>query len=171
MNLAPLRDAAPPPIERVRRRASRRRARRRALAVGALVGVALLGVVAARPSTTRDRGVAGAPLVSLEAVADGPRGPRPLADGGAVGPDEQVVFFVRSDRPGWAEVREEGTLVWPASGQSWAVVAGENVPGGGSPVAWRPDRPADALRYEARVCDDPEAARCGVAGLTLRWSR
>ncbi|MEQ1567855.1 MAG: hypothetical protein ABMA64_19605 [Myxococcota bacterium] len=165
-----LREAPPPPIHQVRRRVERRAARRRWLAGGVgAVGAVALGWVALEPGV-RDRGFGGSPDVALEAVAEGGAAPRPLADGAAVGPDERVVFFVRSTQAGYAWVREAGsTAVYPLSG-TWSIEAGETAVGGTSPQAWRPDGALGALRYELVVCPDPTPSeRCSRDALTLRW--
>lgn len=160
-----LREAAPPPIDRVRRRVRRRVARRALFRVAALVCVVAtvgVGVVGGR-----DRGGAGTvPLVAIDAVAEGASGPRGLADGAEVGPDERVVFFVRSSIDGVAEVREgPDTVVL-----SWPIAAGDNAVGGATPLSWRPDGPLGVQRYEVTVCPTEGATTgCASDGLTLRW--
>jgi hypothetical protein len=168
--------AAPPPIDRVRRRVARRKAVRGAVAVGApLAGIAVVGVlvVGQGDGGVRDRGTdvaGGAPLVGLDAVADGPGGPRPLADGVALGPDDRVVFFVRTSADGEATIREIGrssVVVYPPTG-TWSVRAGDNVPGGGSPLAWRTDQGAGTVQYVVEVCASGGA--CATDAMTVRWT-
>jgi putative intracellular protease/amidase len=167
IELQRVREAEPPPVDRVRRRVARRRARRRVIAAVSTMAVALLAIgLATRPSV-RDRGLAGVPQVALDAVAEGAGSPRALRDGDAVGAGERVVFFVRSSADGWATIREEGGAVV----DQWPIRAGESAVGGETPQSWRPDRPLGALRYELEVCPERErASGCGSAGMTLRWA-
>ncbi|MEZ4241095.1 MAG: hypothetical protein R3F59_34040 [Myxococcota bacterium] len=169
LDLQSLSTAPPPPVDRVRRRVSRRRTRRRVLGASLVAALAVgVGLVAA--PGVRDRGVGDAPLVALSAVAQGPDGARPLADGAVVRPEERVVFFVRSSAAGDATLREGDAPLYPDPGGTWALAAGESAPGGASPLAWRPDAPlAGPVRYRAEVCAEP-GRRCGRATMTLRWA-
>jgi hypothetical protein len=170
-----------PPIAAVRARMrSRRRARRAVGAVGALAVIAATVLVWLQPPGSRDRGVGASGGVRVSVVAEGPRGARPLGDGSFVAPDERVVFFLSSSSPGFATISEVGSggsrAVYPEVG-AWRVGAGEFVPGGGSPLAWRPDRPDEALGYRVVVCADRPAAPgevpegCATDEVALRWSR
>lgn len=161
-----LRDAPPPPVAEVHRRVVRRRNRRRGFRIAAVACVAAL-VFVVRPGV-RDRGVGELPLVALDAVAEGPTGVRPLADSAVVGPDERVVFFVRTSIGGTATLRERDGSAAVSVLQPWDVGAGESAVGGGTPMAWRPDRAVDRVRYELSVCAAPD--RCSTDTLDLRWA-
>lgn len=142
-------------------RIARGRKVRRRVAAGA-VGVALLALAVPREST-RPRGIGGAPLVGIEAAAEGPGGVRPLADGGEIGPDERVVFRVTAGGPGALTVEEQGgERIWPPSG-AWAVQAGAHWLGD-PPMAWTPDHPGRAT-VVAELCDD--AGACERASFTV----
>ncbi|MCB9687146.1 MAG: hypothetical protein H6738_17265 [Alphaproteobacteria bacterium] len=176
-SLEALRQVTPPPVSAVHARVRQQAAHRRRLAVASAalaVAAGLLIAVVVRPGpTTRDRGLGAAPLVALEAVAEGTGAPRALGSEGAVAPDERVVFLARTDRPAWAVLREQDRVVWPTSGD-WQV-DGEAVVGGEIPLSWRPDGRSGPLRYELLACSSPEALASGGPGcatttLTLRWS-
>ncbi|MCA9491559.1 MAG: hypothetical protein KC621_16620 [Myxococcales bacterium] len=175
-SLDALREVAAPPLPSVHARVRQRAARRRWLAgAGTLTAIAAgaLLVVNANAPTTRDRGLGAAPLVRLEAVAEGSDSPRQLTGGGTVGPEERVVFLARTDRHAWAVLREQDRVVWP-SGGAWEI-EGESVVGGDTPLSWRPDDRTGPLRYELTACVSPEALASGGPGctttsLTLRWS-
>jgi hypothetical protein len=170
-----LASAPPPPLARVYARARRRRLAQGAAGVIGAMAVAAGVLLGLQPGEGgRDRGVGRLPLVSLEAVAEGPQGgARPLPDGGSVGAAERVVFFVRSSAPGEALLREHGpagtAVVWPAEG-GWALPAGEHAPGGDQPLSWRPDGGAGKYRYELRVCPEPGARDCATSWLELVWT-
>lgn len=173
-SLDALRQVTPPPVSAVHTRVRQRATRRRGIAAVAAVAAALVLVVVAREApTTRDRGLGAAPLVALEAVAEGTGSPRALSAGATVSPEERVVFLARVDRPAWAVLREQERVVWPAEG-AWHV-DGEAVVGGDEPLSWRPDDRSGPLRYELVACSTPEALATGGTGcatttLTLRWS-
>ena len=164
--LPSLRDAPPPPLAEVRLRVVRRRNRRRGLRIAAVAAMAALLLVV-RPGV-RDRGVGELPLVALDAVAEGPAGVRPLGDGALVGPDERVVFFVRSSLDGTATLRELDGSAPVSVLPPWAIDSGESAIGGGTPMSWRPDRTVDRVRYELSVCAAPD--RCSTDALDLRWA-
>jgi hypothetical protein len=119
----------------------------------------LLALAAPR-ETTRPRGVGGAPLVGIEAVAEGPAGLRPLADGGELRAGERVVFRVTAGGPGALTVAEQGgARIWPPSG-AWAVEGGVHWLGD-PPMAWTPDHPGRATVV---------AELCGAGGACERAS-
>lgn len=174
-SFAALRHAAPPPIERVRARVRRRARARRVAAVSATLAAAAVALIALWPAQeVRYRGIETSALVSIEAVAEGPAGQlRPLASGGAVAPEERVLFLLRSSADGEARLVERSgsgeAVVWPAGG-AWRVDAGEeHTPGGSRPMSWRPDRGAGLYRYEASVCPEGRDTRCGLAHIDLVW--
>lgn len=174
-SFAPLREAPPPPIDRVYARVRRRRLAKAAAGSLASVAVAAAVLLALVPASTRDRGLSGAPLVGIDAVAlrEG-YALRPLADGATVSREERVVFMVRTSEAGTATLTEHGlageVVVWPSSGM-WQVDGGEQTPGGSSPLSWRPDGGPGQYRYEASVCSAPDAqGACGHASLHLVWA-
>lgn len=176
-SLESLRQATPPPIDRVYARIRKRRTVRMIAASATSVLTAALLLVMFTPSAPglRDRGMSRAPHVAIEAVAEGgARAPRPLREGGVIAPDERVLFIVRSSLPGEAVLTEHDasgpSVVWPASG-SWRI-EGEAIPGGNTPLSWRPDRGPGRYRYEATVCpgDSAVLGECGHAELELLWA-
>lgn len=177
--LEALREVAPPPVAAVRARARGNARRRRRMAATAGVAAVFAVAVVAREAgvgsgdTARDRGVGAAPLVALEAVAEGSGPPRALSPGAEVAPTERVVFLVRADRPAFAVLREQDRVVWPASGE-WRV-DGESPVGADAPLSWRPDGRDGPLRYDLLACTDPRALAtggpgCATASLLLRWA-
>lgn len=160
--LSALRDRPAPPVTAVRDRLRSRR-RARAAAAGLATGAALLLAVgvASRPGQ-RDRGFGAVGKVRLDAVVEGPAGARPL-DGRPVGPDERLVFAVRSDRPVAVVLHEVAaggdTVVWPAAGTWW--VEGAAWVGGEAPQAWRPDGAVGEARYLVVACPDAAALATG----------
>lgn len=165
-DLASLRDRAPPPVAAVHLRVSRRAAARRGLAVATVAAAAALVVavgVGSPPAQVRDRGVGGDVVSArLEVVVEGEGGPRAL--GGAVQAGEGLVFGVSTSGPAWVTLEEvsgsQRRPVWPAAGAEWRV-DGHGWVGGEQPLAWRPDAPVGAARYELLACPDRHALATG----------
>lgn len=139
--------------------AGRRRRRRLAGATVAASAVAALLVALPDGATTRTRGLGGAPLVGISAVAEGPRGLRPLASGDALRPGEQVVFRLAASADGDLTFTEAGGApIWPPAG-AWSVRVGTHFLGD-PPLAWTPDHPGPTTLV-ARLC--PLGGTCGTA--------
>lgn len=153
----------------IRARAARRHPGWRWGGVGLLAAAVGLWVVLPQ-ADQRDKGAGMlAPQLDLSVVVDGPNGPRPIEDQ-RVHEDGALVFFVASDRPGTLTIRERGGPVLFGADGSWRVEAGESVPGGDRPLAWRPDAPTVGARvYEAELCDD--FGHCTVEAVTVEWYR
>ncbi|MBX2796850.1 MAG: hypothetical protein KTR31_04250 [Myxococcales bacterium] len=158
--------------------ARQRRRRRRiglatagTLAAGALV-VALIGG-GSDTAQLRARGVpvATATTVRVHGVAEGRRGVRPVTDGTLLAADEALVVRITTGGPGALQVTADGGLLWPASGQTWSVRAGEHFLGDAEPLAWTPDGDrSGAHTVVATLC--PHAAStagCVEHALTVRW--
>lgn len=138
--------------------------------IGAVAAAAALLLWLPIGDTERDKGrIGSAPEVHLSVVVDGPRGPHPLA--GPVRSDESLVFFTTVTQPGQLVIREVGgQTLFGATGSSpeWLVPAGEHVPGGDTPLAWRPDHPVRGSRtYEARLCNAD--GQCAADRVEVVW--
>lgn len=168
---------AGPSAEEILERGGRRVYSGSAVAGGLLLAVAAaVGLVVIPGQTLRERGaralVGG---VHLEAVATGPSGPRALADGDVVRPDEGVVFRVSTSAPGYAWVTDgQGQTVWPVGGDSWMLEPGAHVPGGEeAPQAYRPDHGRMGTEtFRVTLCPTPDRldAACASSMLAVSWT-
>lgn len=142
--------------------------------IGLVVAVAavLLLVPLLRPDPYRNKGEGVVTArVTLEAVAEGPTGNRPLSAGALVRPDERVVFFVTATEPGVLRLTEGTTDLL---GAAWRVDAGRHAPGGDPPLSYRPDTPIDGATYGVEWCPDSAAfgtSACVSDGMALQWGR
>ena len=136
------------------------------------LAAAMLLTVVAWPGA-RDRGVASAGTVHLQAAAESPAGTRALHDGDVVHAGERVVFRVDNQGSGSLvldEIDGSTTRIWPAEGQDWSVQDGHHTPGTDAMLSWRTDRGPGTYAYRARMC-----AGAGLTGpcvddqITLRW--
>lgn len=137
------------------------------LAIPGLLAAAVAAFALLPTEGVRDRGTATAPAVHLEAVAESARGVRALRSGDRVAADERVVFRVSTDGPGHLDLHAgaEPILVGP-------VEAGQHVPGGASPLSWRPDGALRSRRIEATLCPAAtERAGCRTDALELWFER
>ena len=114
--------------------------------------------------TQRDRGVAGAPTLRIQAAAEDPRGAlRTVESGGSVAADERVLFRVGTSHAGHLVLRapDTGEQLMPLDSGWLAVEAGEHRPGGDQPLSWRPDARPDPGGSETPVvatwCPEPPA--------------
>ena len=137
-----------------------------------LVGLAAAAVAVfavSLPDDFRNKGLGSGPIstVQLNAVAEGPDGIRPLADGATVRAGEWVVFQADASVAGTLTLSEGSTPLGP----SWAVDSpGAHFFGGITPLAYRPDEgePSGPRRYVVELCSDETG--CVSADLTLSWA-
>ena len=170
----------PPPeslLARVRHRKARRTVLRIAAAALALAATALLMVgIWPEEEGQRDRGAFAPPpgSVHIQAAAEGPRGPRALAEGDAVANNEGVLFRAQVDYDGYLFLTEveTGAVVWPPEGEQWEVTAGQDATvGGDALLAWRPDRRLERATYRLWLCPHPKRnVLCVYDELTLTWN-
>jgi hypothetical protein len=136
------------------------------LAIAAAAALAILVPTGA----TRDRTTAaGAPGdVHLEAVVEGPEGNRAVVTGELMTRGERLVFRIRTGASGILTLEEVGTgTIYPRGESVWEVSSGEHVPGGASPLAWRPDTGSGDRIYRVSLCNS--AGACATDELSVRW--
>lgn len=144
--------------------ARRRVRRRRGLAAGIAVLAAASALLVPEAPGLRARGVGAAMPVSIEALAEGPSGLRPLRDGDLVRADERVVFRLDASGPGDLSLAEaDGARIWPLDGR-WTVAAGRWFLGD-PPLAWAAHGRRTVV---ASLCDD--RGDCSRATFTLTFA-
>ena len=153
----------------------RRRRRRRLVAtatIAAALGLVWIGIRPGSADTVRPRGNgAVAPAVGVQAVAEGPAGPRPITSGATLAPGEAVVFRIATSGPGILTLAtSEGEPIWPTTGQ-WRVDGGEHFVGSDRPLAWTPDvvRPGPH-GVVATLCPEVDPGPCASASFAVQWS-
>jgi len=137
----------------------------------AAITAGLAWLVMPGSAEVRPRG-AEHPGVVVQAVAEGPRGPRPVQSGAPLAGDEALVFRVVTTQAVSLSLREGSRTLWPPAGSALTVSAGDHFLGlDGGPVAWTPDGgPRGEHRLVVVACDPEAPTRCGEAHFVARWT-